>query len=380
MTRFPSPSSQETPRTTTTPAPDTPGRSTLYWLWFLRASHTTQNALIAAVLAPATLTLALHDSRPGLADEEPVRVAVAIGVLGLLFVHQRYPWLFALGAGADFFLNGTLLPMGVAAMAAVRLSRPVLATLSVIVPTAVNVWNPSLSYSGDPDLVLTLYRTLALLLLPLVIGALARTVLQASSLERRTYEQQAELDESRLREKRLQERTALARSVHNGLGRQSSLIALQAGVIRAQPEATPRIQELSKSIIDTATAAIREVRYFLNLVGYEAPAGTSSGGDTGTRISSDPGPALRAVVEQFRDVGLRIQAEFSPHAEDPSIRSSHSCSRRSPERPSPTSPGTHRALPCGSSFPGTRRRQPSPYGTARPTRPWSRGFRAPGTA
>ncbi|MFD0352378.1 sensor histidine kinase [Streptomyces sp. NPDC127110] len=285
------------------------------WLRFLSASCTRQNLLIAAFLLPVSLTLALHDTGPGVSDDQRVRISVAIAVLALTVVHHRCPWVYALAAGVSFLVTGMLMTMGVAAMAAVRFSRPVLAVLSVAVPTAVTVWLPSLAYGGDIDPLVNLYQTLTALLLPLGIGALARAALQRSELERRNYRQQAELREAGIRERRMQERAALARSVHDGVGRQSSLIALRAGAIRANPDATPRIRELSQAISDSATAAMREVRHFLDLVGSDAPdGGPAPGVEPRAGRPESAGPALRAVVEEFRGVGLRIALDVLPGA------------------------------------------------------------------
>jgi signal transduction histidine kinase len=204
---------------------------------------------------------------------------------------------------AGVLITGHLLSATVACYTAVRKGYYRLAIGLVLVPLVFALAVPHALIARAPHPETTVTESAVMVLVPALLGCLANVNQRMSRLTAERQAQQALLQESRLREAALQQRERLVRDIHNGVGRQVTLMVLQAGAIAVSAGASVPIKERCQLITDAGRDAVKALREIVTLVQTPDPGNTPP---PEVHTLSDLGPLIR----RYRDGGQKITVDL----------------------------------------------------------------------
>jgi signal transduction histidine kinase len=291
-----------------------PWRSAVLRPWRRSRGELLYDATLAFVLVAVAVLEALildgteQDGPPSLAFTIVLGAATAIGavaarrrwpILSLIAVSSIGSWLGACVV-LSLFASYTA---GYRVISAARLAAAV--AFAAIVPTAFG-WFLVLRYRGpEPDLALILALVLAVMAVSALVGRYwrQRTALVAAGWERAgrlEREQSLIADQARLRE-----RSRIAQDMHDSLGHELSLIALQAGALELDGDLPERHRETARLLRATtadAVARLREIVGVLREDGEPAPTEPATEGVAGL-VERAAAAGLEVRLEQDRQPG-----------------------------------------------------------------------------
>ncbi|WJY89239.1 sensor histidine kinase [Corynebacterium confusum] len=278
--------------------------------------------VVASVLAAAYVLMAL----PHTSGSDIAWAVLSVGFAAFMFVWRSRPRLSAcaflvlLGGWAAVFLwalpeNSGITPWIVTAPMAVavvaRYERNRLFARGILTAFAAGSFLSPLMWTWDEALVLH-YRTGLDIIVTVAVHWLVLGFAYVVGTRYRARETERSLREAarqeQLRAAREEERLHLAREIHDALAHSLTLIKVQAdaGLIASQSDPQQAQQALGQ-VRDSTAGALRDVRDIVGMLRDDSPVLPS------TKQQLRPGPQIEdlpAVVNKFRDAGLRITAEL----------------------------------------------------------------------
>ncbi|MFC5720731.1 sensor histidine kinase [Streptomyces gamaensis] len=280
--------------------------------WFGRlCASPWRNAVLAVLYGALLVEIAVTTPEAGLVDSLAAGVAVsaAIGVATLW--RERFLVPYSLVSAAGVLITGHLLSATLACYTAVRRGRYALAAALALVPLAFALVSPQalIAHAAHPEA--TLADSAVIVVVPVLLGFLAKAHKQNARL---AAERQA-----------LEERERLVRCVHNGVGRQVTLMVLQAGAISVRPDVPEPVKEHCRLITDAGKDAVQALREMVDVVHGPRPA--ASEGPDGPAERRHTLADLAPLIRRYRDGGQQITVDahttsgsFEPKAQDLAYR------------------------------------------------------------
>ncbi|MDI3406984.1 sensor histidine kinase [Streptomyces cavernicola] len=266
-------------------------------------------AVLDVLLALCSAALVLLDLRgvfPGLpVPLRALQLLVVTAGAGLLLVRRTRPALLTVGALVVLLLGSDwLIPFALYALGRYEGigRRSAWLTGVAYAVTALSSVLPGEQLGGSTDWWLEAAVALALVAVPLLLGAYLRT-------RHRLVAQLRERAEQLERERHLlaaqalaEERARMAREMHDVVAHQIGLVVVYSNVLQTAADDDPaQLREIGQRMGDSgrkALAELREVISVLRAAGTDpAPGGAAAHGGL---------PALRALVQESRDVGLPV--------------------------------------------------------------------------
>lgn len=287
----------------------------------LRAGDVTLG-VVAGGLATAYVLMAIQDT----SSSSIAWALLSIGFAAATFVWRSQPrlsacaFLFLLGGWAAVFIwalpeNSGITPWIITAPMAVavvaRYDNNRFFARALLVAFAAGSFLSPLMWTWEEKLVLH-YRTGLDIAVTVAVHWLVLGFAYAVGTRYRARETERGLREAarheQLRTAREEERLHLAREIHDALAHSLTLIKVQAdaGLIASQSDPRQAQQALGQ-VRDSAAGALRDVRDIVGMLREDSPAFPA------TEQQLRPAPHiddLPAVVDKFRDAGLRITAEL----------------------------------------------------------------------
>ncbi|WP_372409577.1 sensor histidine kinase [Streptomyces luteireticuli] len=282
-----------------------PRDTVMEWFGALHASP-RRNVLLAVVYGILLVGIAVTTPEAGLVDDQAAGVAVSVVIAVATVWRTRFLLPYAVVSAAGVLITGHLLSTTVACYTAVRKGRYALATALALLPLMFALVAPQalMAHAAHPGATLT--DSAVIVIVPVLLGLLARTHKQKAAL---AAERQA-----------LEERERLVRCVHNGVGRQVTLMVLQAGAIAIRPDVSEPVKEQCQLIADAGEDAVHALREIVNVTHGSGPSATGH---------EPPGEQRRTLADlaplvgRYRDGGQQItvdahttSASLDPAAQD----------------------------------------------------------------
>jgi signal transduction histidine kinase len=234
--------------------------------------------------------------------------AMTVPTVGALWVRRRYPWAVALiaigGAAVSDGASGAALAAMFSAAIYCRQRRvATLFGLSLISAAITPLLYPGHGSYAVQNLVLGVLGTI----IATVFGAFVRVrrdlVLSLRERARTLQEEQA----LRVSEARRAERTRIAREMHDVLAHRISLLAVHAGALEFNPDASPEeIARAAAVIRESARAAQEELREVIGVLRTDPAEPVSSE----TEPLEPPQPTLEdlaPLIEESRAAGMQVR-------------------------------------------------------------------------
>ncbi len=265
---------------------------------------------IAAVVVICSATEAYVSNSTQRAAQVPLPVAVAIGAvlaLGVVVLRRRAP-ILALALPTligTWFGVGYVLSLLAGYHVGYRVQKAwkvVLATLLVGMLPTVLEWLLVIRHLGpEYNLGMIMVFTVIFAAVPAMIGRYAR---QRVALNEAGWEQARRLErehEMVVEQTKLRERSRIAQDMHDSLGHELSLIALQAGALELDPELPDRQHETAKLLRTTTADAVNRLHEIVGVL----------------RDTTDPAPTgpaaegVSALVDRAAASGVAVTYEDS---------------------------------------------------------------------
>lgn len=181
------------------------------------------------------------------------------------------------------------------------------AVIGIVTIADIAVWL-SLVSPWDVDALAVAMIIGLVLVVPALFGRYHR---QRAALVMSGWERAERLERERamtVEQARLRERTRIAREMHDSLGHDLSLIALQAGALELDPELPERYRETARTLRATTTEAMERLRDVIGVLREDRDAG----------VPTEPaGEDLTALVERAKSSGVDVCLEVSSAADAP---------------------------------------------------------------
>lgn len=239
----------------------------------------------------------------------PLAFALALFAVVFVVVVRRH---FPVAALIVAALASSTLPPGITLVAfasygvgyrVVRVGATV-AAIAVIGVADIAFWLIRMT-PWNEESVTVVVVTLLILVVPALFGRYhrQRAVLVVSGWERAErleHERALTIEQARLRE-----RTRIAQEMHDSLGHDLSLIALQAGALELDPELPERHRETAQTLRATTTEAMERLREVIGVLREDR--------DTGDGAPTQPADEdLNALIERASGSGVDVRLELAP--------------------------------------------------------------------
>jgi signal transduction histidine kinase len=229
---------------------------------------------------------------------------------GALWFRRRHPVGVAALVIAVSAVSGLAVGAAIVVVfnAAIRAGRGALAWIVLASLASAAVF--SVIYPGKDSYMTNML--ISALLIAIAVGwglfARARRDLVGSLHERaERLEAEAQLHAEQAREG---ERRRIAREMHDVLAHRLSLLSLHAGALEFRPDAPPEEVATAAAVIrDSARAALEELREVIGVL--------REGTEAATQPAQPTLHDLRALVEEARAAGARVDLDLDPAGEDP---------------------------------------------------------------
>lgn len=237
-----------------------------------------KNPVLAVVYGIPLVEIALTMPHAGLVPSRTAGLLLSLAVAVATVWRERLLLSYCAVSVAAVVVTGHLLSTTVACYTAVRQGRSVLAATLVLVSLVFALATPEALAAHAPHPEATLSGAAVIVLVPVLMGYLAKANKRMAVLTAEQQAQEAQLQEGRLREAALQQRERLVRDIHNGVGRQITLMVLQAGAIAVGKDASGPVKERCRLISDAGRDAVDALREIVTLARTPDPGEASPAG------------------------------------------------------------------------------------------------------
>lgn len=234
------------------------------WYAALCASR-WKNPVLAVVYGIPLVEIALAMPHAGLVQNRTAGLLLALAVAVTTVWRERLLLPYCAVSAAGVVVTGHLLSTTVACYTAVRLGRWAPAAVLALVSLVFAVVTPEALAAHAPHPEATLSGGALIVLVPVLMGHLARTNARMAALTAERRAQEALLQEGRLREAALRQRERLVRDIHDGVGRQITLMVLQAGAIAVRKDVPQPVKERCRIVSDAGRDAVEALREIVAL-------------------------------------------------------------------------------------------------------------------
>ncbi|GAU65758.1 signal transduction protein [Streptomyces sp. NBRC 110611] len=275
-----------------------------------------KNTVLAVVYGIPLIEIALALPDAGLVPDRTVGLLVSVAIAVGTVWRERVLLPYSAVSVAGVVITGHLLSTTVACYTAVRQGRHVLAAILVLVSLVFALATPEVLTGHAPHAEATLSGAAVIVLVPVLLGHLAKVNKKMAELTVEQRAREALLQEGRLREAALQQRERLVRDIHNGVGRQITLMVLQAGAIAVRKDASEPVKERCRLISEAGRDAVDALREIVTLAKTPDPADAPPAGRR--YVLTDLAP----VIGRYRSGGHRItvNVRISPSPPDPATQ------------------------------------------------------------
>lgn len=235
----------------------------------------------------------------------PLALALALPAVAFVVVVRRHlPVVAMIGA----VLTSSMVPAGITIVAfasygvGYRVMRVGVtwAAIGLITLADIGIWLGRVT-PWDVETASVAFVMVLVLVVPALFGRYHR---QRAALVMSGWERAERLEHERsmmIEQARLRERTRIAREMHDSLGHDLSLIALQAGALELDPAVPERQRETARTLRTTTTDAMERLREVIGVLRDDrAPDGAP------TQPASE---SLEALVERAASSGVDVRLE-----------------------------------------------------------------------
>ncbi|MFC5720970.1 sensor histidine kinase [Streptomyces gamaensis] len=274
-----------------------------------------KNTILAVLYGVPLVEIAVTLPYSGLVASTPLGVAVSVVIALATVWRERLLVPYSLVSAAGVLITGHLLSATGACYTAVRKGRYALASMLVIVSLAFALASPEALIARAPHAEAILADSAVIVFIPVLLGCLAKAHQQMAELTAEQQAKEALLQEGRLREAAMQQRERLVRDIHNGVGRQVTLMVLQAGAIAVRDDASTLIKQRCALISEAGREAVNSLREIVTFANTPHP-GTSAA--DGKHTLSD----LSSLFTRYRSGGhmITVGAHFTPEPPEPTAQ------------------------------------------------------------
>ncbi|MFF4607276.1 sensor histidine kinase [Streptomyces sp. NPDC001339] len=275
-----------------------------------------KNTVLAGIYGIPLVEIALAMPHAGLVRDPTAGVLVSFAIAVGTVWRERALLPYSAISVAGVAVTGHLLCTTVACYTAVRKGRYVLAAILVLVSLVFALVTPEALTAHAPHPEATVSGAAVIVLVPVLMGYLAKVNKKMAELTVEQQAQEALLQEGRLREAALQQRERLVRDIHNGVGRQITLMVLQAGAIAVRKDASEPVKERCRLISEAGRDAVDALREIVTLAKTPDPADTPPAGRR--YVLTDLAP----VIGRYRSGGhlITINVRISQSPPDPATQ------------------------------------------------------------
>ncbi|WP_049714013.1 sensor histidine kinase [Streptomyces caatingaensis] len=224
-----------------------------------------KNPVLAVLYGIPLVEIALAVPHAGLVQHRTAGLLSALAIAVATVWRERLLLPYCAVSAAGVVITGHLLSTTVACYTAVRQGRRAPAAALVLVSLVFAVVTPEALAAHAPHPEATLSGGALVVLVPVLLGHLARTNARMAALAAERRAQEDRLQEGRLREAALRQRERLVRDIHNGVGRQITVMVLQAGAIAVRKDAPEPVKERCRLISDAGRDAVEALREIVAL-------------------------------------------------------------------------------------------------------------------
>ncbi|MBH1938504.1 hypothetical protein I5Q34_30320 [Streptomyces sp. AV19] len=305
--------SEQHPRGTAGAPPGHRGRG-MEWYAALCDSR-WKNPVLAVVYGIPLVEIALAMPHAGLVPNRTAGLLLSLAIAVATVWRERLLLPYCAVSVAGVVVTGHLLSTTVACYTAVRQGRSALAAVLVLVSLVFALATPEALAAHAPHPEATLSGGAVIVLVPVLLGYLAKTNKRMAALTAEQQEREALLQEGRLREAALRQRERLVRDIHDGVGRQITLMVLQAGAIAVRKDAPEPVKERCRLISDAGRDAVEALREIVILAKTPDPDGVPPAGRRYALADLAP------VIGRYRSGGHRITIDVRiSRAPDPAAQ------------------------------------------------------------
>ncbi|GAA0410615.1 histidine kinase [Streptomyces luteireticuli] len=230
-----------------------------------------KNPVLALLYGIPLVEIALALPQAGLVPNRTAGLLLSLAVAVATVWRERLLLPYSALSLAGVVVTGHLMSTTVACYTAVRQGRSVLAAVLVLVSLVFALATPEALAAHAPHPEATLSGAAVIVLVPVLLGYLAKTNQRMAELTAEQQAQEALLQEGRLREEALRQRERLVREIHDGVGRQITLMVLQAGAIAVRKDASEPVKERCRIVSDAGRDAVEALREIVTLARTPGP-------------------------------------------------------------------------------------------------------------
>ncbi|MET9644781.1 sensor histidine kinase [Streptomyces syringium] len=275
-----------------------------------------KNTVLAVAYGIPLVDIALVVPDAGLVPDRTVGLLISLAIAVTTVWRERFLLPYSVLSAAGVMVTGHLLSTTVACYTAVRKGHSVLATVLVLVSLVFALATPESLIAHAPHPEATFFGAAVIVLVPVLMGCLAKANRKMAELTAERQAREALLQEGRLREAALRQRERLVRDIHNGVGRQITLMVLQAGAIAVRKDASAPVKDGCRLISDAGRDAVHALREIVVLAKTPDPGEVPPAGRRHTLADLAP------VIGRYRDGGrpITINVHISPVPPDPAAQ------------------------------------------------------------
>ncbi|MEV6109312.1 histidine kinase [Streptomyces sp. NPDC051940] len=276
--------------------------------------HVTRWRVLAlAVVFTPPLLGALSSPHTGFLHDRPTGIAAIVVLAVLSPLCRRYVDAYAVVSLVVFLVTGQTVCLAIALYAATRERRLVWVAVMMAVPSVLSLASPDSLIVHTSHAGFTLATNWLLTLAPVMVGIAVNQGETNAGLLADHEREEALLRESLLRERRYEQRDRLVRTIHDGVGHQISLMAVQSMAIAARPDTAPEVREKCGLIQDAGAGAMEALRNVLRVMKddeADGPDGPDGLGEPEVSLAD-----LDDLVSTYRQYGLDITARIDPNVD-----------------------------------------------------------------
>ncbi|MCD9196251.1 sensor histidine kinase [Streptomyces albireticuli] len=263
-----------------------------------------KNTVLAVAYGIPLVDIALVVPDAGLVPSRTAGLLVSLAIAVTTVWRERLLLPYSVLSAAGVMITGHLLSTTVACYTAVRKGHSVLAATLVLVSLVFALATPEALIAHAPHPEATFSGAAVIVLVPVLMGCLAKANRKMAELTAERQAREALLQEGRLREAALRQRERLVRDIHDGVGRQITLMVLQAGAIEVRADASAPVKDGCRVISDAGRDAVHALREIVTLAKAPDPGDVPPAGRRHTLADLAP------VIGRYRDGGHPITVDI----------------------------------------------------------------------
>lgn len=264
-------------------------------------------ALVLAILTGLEF-LAFNPSGEELLNGTPGLVAALISVAVVVVIRRHFPVAaLVLAVGTAAVVPGAVSLIAFASYGVgyrVKRASVASAAIAVVSLADVAVWLGQVTPLNQ-DTIVVIVISLLVLVMPALFGRYHR---QRAALVMSGWERAERLEHERsmmIEQARLRERTRIAQEMHDSLGHDLSLLALQAGALELDPTLPDRYRDTARTLRTTTTEAVERLREVIGILREEGESADGAPLQPATE-------GLDVLVERATGSGVDVSLEVEP--------------------------------------------------------------------